>query len=56
MLLESGTSREVIGRNIKEMEKNHPRDQAIAAALTKAGRSKYTGKNGAKHFRKKVTK
>jgi hypothetical protein len=45
-----------IGRNIKEMEKNHPQEQAIAAALEKARKSKMTGKNGAKHFRKRATK
>ena len=45
-----------IGRNIKEMMKNHPQEQAIAAALDKARRSKMTGKNGAKHFRKRATK
>lgn len=54
MPLASGSSRAVIGNNIREMEKNHPRDQSIAAALNKAGKKKLTGKNGAKHFRKKV--
>lgn len=55
MPLSSG--RENIGRNISEMEKSgHPANQSIAAALRKAGKSKLTGKNGAKHFRKKVSK
>jgi hypothetical protein len=57
MPLESGSSRAVIGGNISEMIRaGHPRDQAIAAAMNKAGKSKMTGKNGAKHYRKKVTK
>lgn len=44
-----------IGRNIKEMEKNHPQEQAIAAALRKAKMSKLTGKAAAKHHRKSMT-
>lgn len=57
MPLESGKSRSVIGSNISEMEKSgHPANQSIAAALRKAGKLKLTGKNGAKHFRKKVSK
>ena len=44
-----------IGRNIKEMMKNHPQEQAIAAAMAKAGRRKMTGKSGMKHHRKKAT-
>ena len=40
MPLEKGSNREVIGHNIKEMEKSgHPRKQAIAAALHSAGKS-----------------
>jgi len=40
MPLESGSSREVIGHNIKEMEKSgHPKKQAIAASLHNAGKS-----------------
>lgn len=55
--LESGNSRNVIGNNIREMEKaGHPANQSIAASLKKAGKSKYTGKNAAKHLRKKATK
>jgi hypothetical protein len=57
MPLESGKSRSVTSRNIAEMIRSgHPKDQAVAAAMRKAGKSKMTGKNGAKHFRKKVTK
>jgi hypothetical protein len=42
MPLEKGSSREVVGHNIKEMEAHgHPRDQSIAAALKSAGKSKY---------------
>lgn len=57
MPLEPGSSRAVVGNNIREMEKSgHPPNQSIAAALRNAGKSKLTGKNGAKHFRKKVSK
>lgn len=39
MPLEPGSSRAVIGRNIKEMEAaGHPRAVSIAAALRNAGR------------------
>lgn len=38
MPLAHGSSRSVIGQNIAEMEKNHPRAQAIAAALSTARR------------------
>lgn len=40
MPLKKGTSRKVIGKNIKEMEESgHPRKQAIAAALSTARKS-----------------
>lgn len=40
MPLATGTSRQVIGENIAEMEASgHPRDQAVAAALSKARQS-----------------
>lgn len=38
MPLAHGSSRAIIGRNIAEMERNHPRKQAIAAALSTARR------------------
>lgn len=57
MPLKSGKSRATISTNISEMMKSgHPQDQAIAASLRKAGKSKLTGKNGAKHHRKRATK
>lgn len=31
----------------------YPQDQAVAAAMRKAGKKKLTGKNGAKHYRKR---
>jgi hypothetical protein len=41
MPLEKGSSKEVISRNIEEMVKaGHPRDQAEAAALREAGKSR----------------
>jgi hypothetical protein len=40
MPLKKGSSRKVIGENIKEMEASgHPRKQAIAAALNNARKS-----------------
>lgn len=40
MPLSKGTSRKVIGKNIKEMEKSgHPKKQSIAAALNEARES-----------------
>jgi hypothetical protein len=40
MPLTKGSSREVVGHNIKEMEASgHPRKQAIAASLREAGLS-----------------
>jgi len=51
MPLRKGTSRKVIGSNIKEMERSeHPKDQSIAAALNEARES------GAKIPKKKITK
>lgn len=41
MPLKSGSSQAVISSNIREMIKaGHPRKQAIAAAMNKAGKSK----------------
>lgn len=57
MPLEPGKSNKVVGSNIAEMIRaGYPRDQSIAAAMRKAGRAKLTGKSGAKHYRKRVTK
>ncbi len=40
MPLSKGKSKEVIGKNIKEMEKSgHPKKQAVAAALNEARKS-----------------
>ncbi len=39
MPLERGKSKKVIGKNIKEEEKNHPHKQAVAIALETARRS-----------------
>jgi len=51
MPLKKGTSRKVIGKNIKEMEESgHPRKQAIAASLNEARKS------GAKIPKKKKQK
>jgi Uncharacterized protein conserved in bacteria (DUF2213) len=45
MPLKEGTSDEVISHNIEEMVKaGHPKDQAVAAAMKKAGRSKQDSK------------
>jgi hypothetical protein len=42
MPLENGKSKSVVSRNIAEMVKSgHPKDQAIAASLKEAGKSKY---------------
>jgi len=51
MPLEKGSSREVIGHNIKEMEAaGHPKDQAIAASLKEAGKSnKYSEQQPVKY-------
>lgn len=49
MPLKKGSSSKVIGENIKEMEASgHPRNQAIAAALNSAGKSKSTKPKGKK--------
>lgn len=41
MPLKSGSSRKTIAQNIREMVKaGHPRDQAVAASLKKAGKAK----------------
>lgn len=51
MPLKKGTSRDTIGKNIKEMEESgHPRRQAIAASLNEARKS------GAKIPKKKKQK
>lgn len=39
MPLLKGTSEKVIGKNIKEMEKTHPKKQSIAVALNEARES-----------------
>lgn len=42
MPLEKGSSKEVISKNIREMmHSGHPQNQAIAAAMRSAGKSKY---------------
>ena len=49
MPLEKGNSREIIGRNISEMEASgHPHNQAVAAALNNAGKSRKQKKRVAK--------
>ena len=45
MPMEKGKSKEVVGHNIEEMEKaGHPKNQAVAAALNEARKSKKGGK------------
>lgn len=53
MPLEPGSSREVVGHNIAEMEESgHPHKQAIAAALNNAGLSNKTSKDAELGFNK----
>lgn len=50
MPLLSGSSQEVISHNIAEMIKaGHPKDQAVAAAMDKAGKHKKKRKVGLAH-------
>lgn len=46
MPIMKGKGTKIIGNNIKEMKKNHPKKQAIAAALNEAGKSKKKKKKG----------
>jgi TRAP-type C4-dicarboxylate transport system permease large subunit len=47
MPLQPGKSKKVVSKNIKEMKKaGYKQDQAVAAALTKAGKSKRVKKGG----------
>lgn len=49
MPLKHGKSKEVIGKNISEMEKaGHPKAQAVAAALNEARKSGAKMKKGKK--------
>lgn len=58
MPLVSGSSRDTISSNIREMVKaGHPQDQAVAAALRKAGKPrKSPGMNKAEHTGKGTSK
>ena len=52
MPLLSGKSQKVISHNIKEMVKaGHPQNQAVAAAYSKAGKSRFSRTK--KHMEKK---
>jgi hypothetical protein len=45
MPLKKGSPKKVVSENIREMiAAGHPRDQAVAAALREAGKSKKKGK------------
>lgn len=51
MPLEKGTSKAVISRNIREMEKaGHPHNQAVAAALHTAHPKAYQKSNAPKRY------
>jgi hypothetical protein len=55
MPLFPGSSDSVVSHNIAEMIKaGHPKDQAIAAAMRKAGRSKEESEQGSNNFERAV--
>jgi len=50
MPLQKGKSKKVISNNIREMIRSgHPKNQAVAAAMNKAGMSKHPNILGMKH-------